>query len=83
MYLFVMKIFFYINKYNEKLYDMVVQIKCRINIFYKFLVGSEENYVIGSVKDVDVGVYVCEVLNIVGVIDLRNIMVDVECEYYL
>lgn len=83
MYLSVMKILLYTNKYNEKLYDTVAQIKCRINISYQFLVGSEENYAIGSVKDADAGVYVCEASNTAGVTDSRNITVDVECEYYL
>lgn len=78
-----MKILLYTNKYNEKLYDTVAQIKFRINISYQFLVGSEENYAIGSVKDADAGVYVCEASNTAGVTDSRNITVDVECEYYL
>lgn len=41
-------------------------------------VGSEENYAIGSVKDADAGVYVCEASNTAGVTDSRNITVDVE-----
>lgn len=76
-----MKILLYTNKYNGKLYDMVAQIKDRINFSYQFLVGSGENYAIGSVEDDDAGLYVCEASNTAGVIDSRNITVDVECKY--
>lgn len=41
-------------------------------------VGSGENYAIGSVEDDDAGLYVCEASNTAGVIDSRNITVDVE-----
>ena len=70
------------NKYQGEFIYFSHRFNVESTFLIILLVGSGENYVIENIVRDDAGVYVCEASNPEGVMDSRNITVDVECRYY-